>query len=199
MALTKTGTARLLAGFCMAGLALVACGDDDEEEAGQPATSAAVATTAVQPGARADVVNAQGQSVGQVTFTEQGGRVVVEATLRNLPPGFHGFHIHAVGRCEPPFTTAGGHLAVGDQAHPSHAGDQPVLMVLDDGTAEMRFTTDRFRVADLLTPEGRAVIVHAAADNYGNVPTRYAPAADENTQRTGDAGDRLACGQIRGV
>jgi Cu-Zn family superoxide dismutase len=196
--MASKASGRRLAALCVAGFALVACGDDGGEEVSQPSTSAVVATT-VQPGARADVVNAQGQSVGQVTFTERAGRMVVEASLRNLPPGFHGFHIHAVGRCEPPFTTAGGHLAVGEQGHPSHAGDQPVLMVLGDGTADLRFTTDRFNLADLLTAEGRAVIVHAAADNYGNVPTRYTPAVDENTQRTGDAGDRLACGQVKRV
>lgn len=197
--MASNGFGRWLASVGAAAFMLVACGDDDGEEAGQPTTSAAGATTAGQPGARADVVNSQGQSIGEVTFTERAGRVVVEASLRNLPPGFHGFHIHAVGRCEPPFTTAGGHLAVGEQGHPSHAGDQPVLMVLGDGTAELRFSTDRFGLVDLLAGEGRAVIVHAAADNYGNVPSRYVPAVDENTQRTGDAGDRLACGQIKRV
>ncbi len=192
----KNRTEPILAMLCVVGLALVACGGDDEE-ASQPTSSAAVATTTVAPGARADVVNAQGQAVGQVTFSERDGRVVVDGTLRSLPPGFHGFHIHAVGRCEPPFTTAGGHLAVGDQGHPSHAGDQPALLVLGDGTAELRFTTDRFKIADLLAAEGRAVIVHAAADNYANIPTRYAPSVDDNTMRTGDAGDRLACGQVK--
>jgi Cu-Zn family superoxide dismutase len=181
----------------VAGLSLVACGDDEEEAASQPATTGVTTTTAQAVGARADLVDGQGRALGQVTFTEAGGRVVVDASLRGLPPGFHGFHIHATGKCEPPFTTAGGHLAIGDQGHPSHAGDQPVLLVLADGSAELRFATDRYRLTDLLGAEGRAVIVHAAADNYGNVPSRYAPAVDENTARTGDAGDRSGCGVIK--
>ena len=185
---------RAVALLGVAGLSLAACGTDDDEEA---ASQSATSTTAQAAGARADVVDGQGGALGQVTFTEAGGRVVVDGSLRGLPPGFHGFHIHATGKCEPSFTTSGGHLAIGDQGHPSHAGDQPVLLVLGDGSAELRFATDRYRLTDLLAAEGRAVIVHAAADNYGNVPTRYAAAVDENTTRTGDAGDRLGCGVIK--
>ena len=177
----------------LAAVALAACGDD--EPAVQTTTS--VAQPATTPGARAELVNAQRQPVGEVTFTEQEGKVVVEAKLRGLPPGFHGFHVHATGKCDPPFTSAAGHLTVGTQEHPAHAGDQPVVLVLANGTAETRFATDRYKLSDLLTPEGRAIIVHANADNYGNVPTRYAPAIDQMTKDTGDAGGRLACGVIR--
>ncbi len=184
----------LVAVSVVALVSLVACGGDGDQA--QTTTSAPPPTT-TPPGARAELVNPQGQRVGQVTFTERDGKVTVEGALRDLPPGFLGFHVHAVGKCEPPFTSAGGHLAVGPQAHPAHAGDQPVLLVLADGTAETRFTTDRYKVADLLAADGRTVIVHASADNYGNVPTRYAPAIDQMTKDTGDAGGRLACGVIR--
>ncbi|MDQ3643395.1 MAG: superoxide dismutase family protein [Actinomycetota bacterium] len=178
----------------VAALALAACGDDDE-----PAlqTTTSVAPPATVPGARAELTNAQAQPVGEVTFTERDAKVVVEANLRGLPPGFHGFHIHAVGKCEAPFTSAGGHLTLGTQAHPVHAGDQPVLLVAANGTAETRFATDRYKLSDLLPPDGRAMIVHAGADNYGNVPSRYAPAIDQMTKDTGDAGERLGCGVIR--
>ena len=185
---------RSVALTALAAMALTACGDD--EPALQTTTS--VAPPVTMPGARADLANAQGQPLGAVTFTERDGKVVVEGNLRGLPPGFHGFHIHAVGKCEAPFTSAGGHLTLGTQDHPAHAGDQPVVLVLANGTAETRFATDRYRLSDLLPPgEGRAVIVHASADNYGNVPARYAPAIDQMTKDTGDAGARLACGVVR--
>lgn len=178
----------------LAALALTACGSDDEPAVQAPTAGPPAAAT---PGARADLVNAQGQPVGDVTFTEEGGKVVVEGKVRGLPPGFHGFHVHAVGTCEPPFTSAGGHLTAGAQDHPTHAGDQPVVMVLADGTGETRFVTDRYKLADILPPDGSAVIVHAGADNYANVPTRYAGSIDQMTKDTGDAGGRLACGVIR--
>jgi Cu-Zn family superoxide dismutase len=187
-----------VAALAVAGVLLAACGggDDDPEPVAQQTT---VTTSA--PSVTVDMIGADGSPAGRVTFIEAGGRVVVEGRFTNIPPGFHGFHIHAVGKCErgtPAFTSAGGHLAVGDQAHPAHAGDQPVVLALLDRTAEIRFVTDRYKLSDLMVPEGRAVIVHADADNYGNVPTRYARTTDATTKATGDAGDRIACGVVGG-
>ena len=179
---------------------LAACGDDDGDE-NRAAQNTTTIPAPAAPVVAADMVAADGSPAGRVTFTETGGRLTVEARLTNLPPGFHGFHVHAVGKCErgnPAFMSAGGHMVIGDQAHPVHAGDQPVLLVLADRTAELRFTTDRYKLSDLQTPEGRAVIVHANADNYANVPTRYVREPDATTKSTGDAGDRIACGVVGG-
>jgi Cu-Zn family superoxide dismutase len=180
-------------------LTLAACGDDDDgDDAG---TGAQTTVTTAAPAVTADMVAADGSPAGRVTFTETGGRLTVEAQLTNLPPGFHGFHIHATGKCErgtPPFTSAGGHMVVGQQAHPAHAGDQPVVLVMSDRSADIRFTTDRYKLSDLQVPEGRAVIVHALPDNYANVPTRYVRQPDATTLATGDAGDRIACGVVGG-
>lgn len=187
-----------LVALALAGTLLAACGGGDDDTS-EPAAQTTV--TSAPPPVAADMIAADGTPAGQVTFVEAGGRLVVEGRFTNLPPGFHGFHIHAVGKCDrgtPAFTTAGGHLAVGEQAHPAHAGDQPVVMALSDRTAEIRFTTDRYKLSDLLVPEGRAVIVHADPDNYGNVPTRYARQTDATTRATGDAGDRIACGVVGG-
>ena len=187
-----------LVAIALAGSMVAACGGDDDD--GPDSATQTTVTTAPPPVA-ADVVAADGSPVGRVTFVEADGRVAVEARFTNLPPGFHGFHVHAVGKCErgsPAFTSAGGHMVVGDQAHPVHAGDQPVVMVLADRTAEIRFTTDRYRMSDLLTADGRAVIVHASADNYANIPTRYVREPDAATKATGDAGDRIACGVVGG-
>jgi Cu-Zn family superoxide dismutase len=181
-------------------LTLAACGNGDDDDNAGTAAQTTVTTTA--PAVTADMVAADGTSAGRVTFTEAGSRVAVEARLTNLPPGFHGFHIHATGKCErgtPPFTSAGGHMVVGEQAHPTHAGDQPVVLVMADRSAEIRFTTDRYRLSDLQVADGRAVIVHALPDNYANVPARYVRQPDATTTATGDAGDRIACGVIAGV
>jgi Cu-Zn family superoxide dismutase len=191
---------RTLAAVGLAGVLLAACGDDDETAASQTTAPAPTTTTTTPVGAVADMAGPDGRSMGRVTFTDSGNRLVVEGRLTGLPPGFHGFHVHAMGKCEagpPAFGSAGGHMVTGTQAHPAHAGDQPALLVLGDGTAEIRFATDRYRLSDLLIPEGRAVIVHANADNYANIPARYAPQADDMTRATGDAGDRLACGVVK--
>lgn len=174
---------------------LAACGGGD----GNGDRAAQTTVTTAAPSTAADMMGADGSPVGRVTFVEAGAQLAVEARFTNLPPGVHGFHVHAVGKCErgsPAFASAGGHMVIGDQAHPAHAGDQPVLLVLADRSAELRFTTDRYKLSDLQNPEGRAVVVHANADNYANVPTRYVRQPDATTLSTGDAGDRIACGVV---
>src|SRR5438874_3420154 len=43
--------------------------------------------------------DASGSSVGSVTLSSEDGVVLVRAVVHDLPPGFHGFHILAVGSC----------------------------------------------------------------------------------------------------
>ncbi len=164
-----------------AGIALAASG-----------TAAAVAQTGM-----ADLSNADGEVVANVSLSEQDGKLRVSVTARDLPPGFHGFHIHAVGECEPPdFTSAEGHLNPDGVDHADHAGDLPNLLVMEDGTVTMSVLTDRVTMDDLLADDGAAFIIHADPDNHAHIPERYADEPDEETLATGDAGDRLACGVV---
>lgn len=141
--------------------------------------------------------NPAGEDVGTVRFTQVGGKVLVEAQVRNLLVGFHGFHVHAVGRCDAPsFESAGPHLAAPGVAHDDHAGDFPSVYVNADGTGMLSFLTDRLAVSRLLDADGNAVIVHANADNFANIPERYAPRPDMMTLESGDSGGRVACGVI---
>jgi Cu-Zn family superoxide dismutase len=63
-------------------------------------------------------------------------------------------------------------------------------------------TTDAFALDDLLTGEKTAIIIHAGADNFANIPperysqTNGTPGPDAMTMSTGDAGKRVACGVI---
>jgi Cu-Zn family superoxide dismutase len=147
--------------------------------------------------------DAVGQQVGLAVLRQRHGEVSVNVDAWSLTPGFHGFHAHAVGQCVPPFTSAGGHFNPAGAGHGDHAGDLPTLLVNDDGTAELRFTTDRFSLGDLSDPDGSALIVHANRDNYANIPDRYHShpkdtfGPDVDTLATGDAGARAACGVVR--
>jgi superoxide dismutase, Cu-Zn family len=150
--------------------------------------------------ASATLKNADGDRIGKVWFEQhrRGGDVTVFARVHDLPPGFHGFHIHTTGKCEPPtFTSAGGHFNPTDSDHPGHAGDLPTLLVNEDGTGMLAAATDRFSLRDLRDDDGSAVMVHELPDNYANIPDRYDPPPDEETRTTGDAGSRLACGELR--
>jgi len=151
---------------------------------------------------KVQLVNATGANVGFVRLTKQGGKVIVRGEVRGFTPGFHGFHVHAVGQCVAPFTSAGGHYNPGGAGHGAHAGDMPSLLVLDDGRAEAQFATDNFTVAELFDADGSAIIIHAAPDNFANIPTRYQSTTegvlgpDSATLATGDAGARVACGVV---
>lgn len=180
------------------------------EGGGAQRTSSALADD--DGGARAVLRNAAGEKVGKVKFSQHHGgvqvKVTIDAPLATLIAGFHGFHVHETGTCTPAgFTSAGFHLdltgtGTGGTAHPNEAGDMPVLLVNADGTADARFTTDRFTVADLLEGDGTAIIIHEGRDNYANIPSRYlAPpaaitAVDQPTKDTGDAGARKVCGIV---
>ena len=79
--------------------------------------------------------------------------VHVHLTVSGLKPGMHGVHLHAVGKCEAPFTSAGGHYDPGpagntdpDAHHPYHLGDLPNLKVGADGGDELDATTTRVTI-----------------------------------------------------
>lgn len=104
------------------------------------------------------------------------GRVVdVTVTVSGLKPGRHGVHLHAVGKCEAPFTSAGGHFDPGpasntdpDANHPFHMGDIPNLDVGQDGKATMKAVTTRVTLSpgplSIFDDDGTAIIVHANED-----------------------------------
>ena len=153
-------------------------------------------------------------ATADIEFTGGFATVTVETTTPGkLTPGFHGLHIHSVGKCEPnsvapsggapgDFLSAGAHFQkAGHTAHPA-SGDLASLQVRQDGTAKLVTTTDAFTAEDLLGGAKTAIIIHEKADNFANIPPdRYQqingnPPPDETTLATGDAGKRVACGVI---
>ncbi|MFE3191100.1 superoxide dismutase family protein [Nocardia sp. NPDC059240] len=204
--------------LAVAALGLTAC-SNSQESSDVKGTNPAVFTSSAAPAGStgglgnaaepkdsvsATLKDSNGQAVGTATFTSKSGHLEVIISAHGLKQGFHGLHIHSVGKCEansaPPaggatgdFLSAGGHLQVGESGmHPS-SGDLTSLEVLKDGTATLTTTTDSVTLDEI---KGKALIIHAGADNFGNIPTRYAPAPDADTLATGDAGARIACGVI---
>jgi len=168
--------------------------------------------------AKTTLRDASGYEIGTVKFVDAGGSTEVRVELRSgsaaVGDAFHGFHIHAnadaagcVADAAQPsntwFTSVGGHWKSGTQTHGQHLGDMPAVFVNSDGGAVMRFTISRIPLGEL---DGKAVVLHAGPDNFGNVPN--GPAADQytansadavtKTQNTGNAGDRIACGVVAG-
>lgn len=134
----------------------------------------------------------QGNNVrGLVVFHQMDGQVMVHARLTGLRPlGEHGFHVHEAGNCaSPDGSSAGGHFNPdgkphGPQGAAHHAGDMPALKADANGVVDQKFALSGVTVdSGAAGVVGRAVIVHAQADDY-------------TTQPTGNSGARLACGVI---
>jgi Cu-Zn family superoxide dismutase len=135
------------------------------------------------------------KDVGTVTLTQTPSAVRLTLSLSGLPPGEHAFHVHAVGRCEPPFTSAGPHFNPENKKHGyfsregHHAGDMPNLLVPASGNLTVtvvnsEITLERGKPNSVFQDGGTALVIHATFDDYVTDPA-------------GNAGDRIACGVIR--
>lgn len=131
-----------------------------------------------------------GKVSGTVRFTQQEKGLKVEADVKGLTPGKHGFHVHEFGDLsKPDFTSAGGHFNPTGHPHADrtaeqrHVGDLGNLEADAQGNAKASFVDPQLQLSGPHSILGRAVIVHAKED-------------DLKSQPTGDAGGRVAGGVI---
>jgi Cu-Zn family superoxide dismutase len=147
------------------------------------------------PPATAEVKTADGKDVGIVTLTETRSGVRLSGSLKGLPAGEHALHVHSVGKCEPPFTSAGPHFNPAQKKHGKlnpeghHAGDMDNIVVPASGNLALKMvnkdiTLEKGKPNSVFQEGGTAVVIHAAKDDY-------------TTDPTGNAGDRIACGVVK--
>jgi Cu-Zn family superoxide dismutase len=138
-----------------------------------------------------------GAPIGTIALEDSTGGLILKPNLKGLPPGAHGFHLHAEPSCAPgeqdgkmtAGIAAGGHFDpaethkhLGPDAAGGHEGDLPVLNVADDGSATATLLAPRLKLADL---SGHALMIHAGGDNYSDEP-----------KPLGGGGARIACGVV---
>ena len=144
--------------------------------------------------AKASLKDASGKDVGQVQLVQTPHGVLLKLAVRGLPPGQHAFHVHAVGKCEPPFTSAGPHFNPAGKKHGMeaadgpHAGDMPNLHIPAGGELVVEIANPMISLVkgqptSVFDADGSTIIIHAGADDY-------------KTDPAGNAGDRIACGVI---
>jgi Cu-Zn family superoxide dismutase len=128
---------------------------------------------------------------GHAQFLKDGGKVKFSIHIQGATPGEHAVHLHEKGDCsDPEGKSAGGHWNPTSEAHgkwgtsPFHHGDIGNI-VGPDGKGSLNIETDLWTIGgnpgtDVI---GKAVIVHAAPDDF-------------KTQPTGNAGGRIGCGVV---
>lgn len=145
--------------------------------------------------AKAAFKTSYGKDAGKAELVQTPAGVLIKLSVRALPPGEHAFHIHNVGKCEPPFTSAGAHFYPTGRKHSmmaadgQHAGDMSNLHVPADGILIVEVlnpavTLEKAKPNSLYGPDGTALIIHAGKDDY-------------KTDPTGEAGGRGACAIIQ--
>lgn len=140
----------------------------------------------------------QNNEAGTVWLTDTANGLLVEVSLKNLPQGEHGFHIHEFPNCNNMSDKhnkmqyalgAGGHYdpnRTGKHLGPNgggHLGDLPFLTVAQDGTVKRKFYLKNIKVEDF---KNRSIMVHEGGDNYKDTPLPL-----------GGGGARIACGIIK--
>ena len=127
---------------------------------------------------------------GEITFTQDAKGVHVTGSFTGLAFGEHGFHIHEKGDCSAPDgSSAGGHFNPTSSHHAArdaaerHTGDLGNLKADPYGMGRLDFIDEKISLDGPNSIIGKAVIIHEKADDF-------------QTQPTGNAGSRLACGVI---
>jgi superoxide dismutase, Cu-Zn family len=145
-------------------------------QSGAPGSSA---TTTPVPGAgslTAQLKTPDGREVATATFDFTNGyaTVTVKTTAAGiLAPGFHGLHVHAIGKCEPNsvaptggppgnFLSAGDHYQAPGHTGKPESGDLTSLEARQDGSAYLVTTTDAFTRDQLLAGDKTALMLHGA-------------------------------------
>lgn len=140
----------------------------------------------------AKIYDANKTEIGSLALKEATKGLIAEIDLHSIPKGWHAIHIHEHGDCEADdFKSAGGH-AKGAAAHHHgihsehgmHAGDMPNIWAGEDGEVKVHYFLKGLTVASFLDEDGSALIVHEGSDDYESQPS-------------GAAGARIACGVLK--
>jgi len=137
----------------------------------------------------------EGDITGSVVMKQEPGKpTIIRGLIKGLTPGLHGIHIHEFGDLSKGCDSAGGHynpdgVDHGDLAE-GHVGDLGNIEANEDGIARFKIVARRVDLSGDRSVVGRALVIHADEDDLGK-------GGDEESLKTGNAGERVACGVIR--
>ncbi|MDN5780475.1 MAG: superoxide dismutase family protein [Luteimonas sp.] len=178
-----------------AACALAACSTTGEKAAPPMSSpSPASAGTSTAKSASVNLASASGSLVsGKLSLVPMGDGVHLTGEIGGLGAGqTHAIHVHEKGDCSAAdASSAGGHFNPAGSAHgragtpTHHAGDMDNIVANAQGVADIDIHLAGVSLGGGAANDiaGRAVVVHAAPDDY-------------HSQPAGNAGARVACGVI---
>lgn len=172
------------------------CSPATTKQAPAPAQPAPVVAPPPRPvptaTAAAIIRDPSGKQIGSIMLIDTYSGVLIMGNVGDLGLGVHAIHIHAIGKCEAPFTTAGGHFNPTNRQHGyrsatgPHLGDLPNLDLPAAGREKFEMLLPNVTLKGdhgLLDADGASVVIHASGDDYATDPA-------------GNSGGRIACGVI---
>ena len=174
--------------------ALAACSTTAEKAPAPAGAAATSATTSTLTSAEANLASASGSLVsGKLMLAPMGDGVHITGEIGGLGAGMtHAIHVHEKGDCSAAdASSAGGHFNPAGSAHGRagtavhHAGDMDNIVANAEGRAKIDIHLAGVSLGGGAANDvfGRAIVVHAAPDDYTSQPA-------------GNAGARVACGVI---
>lgn len=127
---------------------------------------------------------------------ESGASCKITYEVNGLTPGQHGFHVHELADFSNGCLSAGPHYNPHGKTHGGpcdeerHVGDLGNIVADESGVAKGEITDHMIQLSGEYTVIGRSIMIHADPDDLGKGGHELSPT-------TGNAGPRLACGEIK--
>ena len=122
-----------------------------------------------------------------------GTPTLIKGSISGLAPGKHGFHIHEFGDMSEGCKSMGGHYNPDNVDHgdlkQGHVGDLENVVADKNGVAKFSINAPRVDLLGDRSVIGRGLVIHEDEDDLGK-------GGDAESLKTGNAGERLACGVI---
>mmetsp|Transcript_53087 Transcript_53087/g.137298 ORF Transcript_53087/g.137298 Transcript_53087/m.137298 type:complete len:270 (+) Transcript_53087:69-878(+) len=152
---------------------------------------------------------------GTVTLTEQlDGSTQIDYSFAGLSLGDHGFHIHETADFSNGCVSAGPHYNPFNKSHGdvnesnSHVGDLGNITADNTGRAKGSINAKLVKLSGPYSVIGRSMMIHADPDDLGKGDNSKAEAWIQGGKKgappngfvsklTGNAGARIACGEIK--
>ena len=147
---------------------------------------------------------------GTVEFIEKPdtNNVMINVNIKNITPGYHGFHIHEAGDLTDNCTSACSHFNPHHKNHggpmdkEKHVGDLGNIKANSKGIVKQTFVYDKIKLKGKYSIIGRSVVIHENPDDCGKggLDKEHKNIIDKEKHKeslkTGNAGKRIACGVI---